>query len=51
MVNDNPTKEFKPSRGLRQGNPIAQFLFLITAQGISGLVTKRPEKTCFRELK
>ncbi len=33
LVNDSPTKEFVPSKGLRQGDLLAPFLFLIVAEG------------------
>lgn len=38
LVNGTPTQEFKPTRGLRQGDPTAAFLFIIVAEGLAGLV-------------
>jgi len=38
LVNESPTDEFKPERGLRQGDPLAPFPFLIVAEGLTGLV-------------
>jgi len=38
LINDCLTKELRPSRGLRQGDPLAPFLFLIVAEGLAGLV-------------
>ena len=38
LVNGSPTEEFKPTRGLRQGDPLALFLFLIVAEGLAGIV-------------
>jgi len=38
LVNGSPTEEFYPSRGLRQGDPLAPFLFLVVAEGLAGLV-------------
>ena len=34
LVNDNPTKEFLPMKGLRQDDPLAPFFFLIVAEEI-----------------
>jgi len=38
LVNGSPIEEFKPSRGLRQGDPLAPFLFIVVAEGLAGLV-------------
>jgi len=51
LVKGSPTKEFKPSRGLRQGDSIAPFLFLIVAQGLAGLVKQATRKNLFKGLK
>jgi len=40
LVNGSPSREFNPSRGLRQGDPIALFLFLVVVEGLEGLVRK-----------
>jgi len=51
LVNGSPTKEFKPSRGLRQGDPMAPFLFLIVAQGLAGLVKQATTKNLYSGIK
>lgn len=35
LRNGSPTNEFSVSRGIRQGDPSAQFLFLIVVEGLS----------------
>jgi len=37
LVNGSPTEEFKPTRGLRQGDPLAPFMFLVVAEGLAGI--------------
>ena len=38
LVNESPTGEFKPTRGLRQGDPLAPVLFIVVVEGLTGLV-------------
>jgi len=51
LVNGSPTEEFKPPRGLRQGDPLAPFLFIVVAEGLAGLVRQAAKANLLSSLK
>ncbi|KAJ0427646.1 putative RNA-directed DNA polymerase [Helianthus annuus] len=40
LVNGSPTPEFDCSRGLRQGDPLSPFLFVIAMEALTGIMKK-----------
>ena len=44
IVNRSPTKEFIPKKGLRQGDPLVSFLFLIASEGLAWMSRTAIEK-------
>jgi hypothetical protein len=48
LVNGSPTSEINIHRGLKQGDPLAPFLFLLVAEGFAGLMRSAVEKNLFK---
>ncbi|GKV24205.1 hypothetical protein SLEP1_g33843 [Rubroshorea leprosula] len=48
LVNGSPTEEFQMEKGLRQGDPLAPFLFLMIAEALNGLMLKAAEENLFQ---
>ncbi|XP_028106541.1 uncharacterized protein LOC114305626 [Camellia sinensis] len=43
LVNGSPSEELCPPKGLRQGDPISPFLFIIAAEGLNMLLSRARE--------
>jgi hypothetical protein len=51
LVDGSPTGDFKVGKGLRQGDPLSPFLFLIVAEGLTGLMRKAVGSNLFHGYK
>ena len=48
LLNGVPSRTIKPSRGLRQGDPLSPYLFLLCAMGLQGLLHKAESEGVIR---
>eukprot|EP00253_Pinus_taeda_P028466 PITA_28466 len=50
LVNGTPSMPFRPTRGIRQGDPLSPFLFVILMEGLSRLIIKKKDEGQIRGL-
>ncbi|XP_071703931.1 uncharacterized protein [Rutidosis leptorrhynchoides] len=48
LINGSPTKEFNLERGIRQGDPLSPFLFILAAEGLNIMVKAAVAKGMYR---
>eukprot|EP00253_Pinus_taeda_P026164 PITA_26164 len=51
LVNGTPSKTFNASRGIRQGDPLSPFLFILVAEGLGRFIKKERETNRIKGLK
>ncbi|KAJ9537397.1 hypothetical protein OSB04_030130 [Centaurea solstitialis] len=48
LINGSPTNEFRMGKGVRQGDPLAPFLFILAAEGLNVALREATRKNIFR---
>ncbi|GJU13333.1 putative ribonuclease H-like domain-containing protein [Tanacetum coccineum] len=51
LVNESPTEEFGLEGGVRQGDPLSPFLFILATNGLNAIVSEVVENSIFRGVK
>jgi hypothetical protein len=51
LFNGDKLNSFRPTRGLRQGDPISPYLFLLATEGLTGLLKSRNESSVLNGIK
>ena len=51
LLNGFPGKPFNPERGLRHGDPLSPYLFILCAEVLSGLIIKAQERKALHGIK
>lgn len=48
LINGSPISEFSATRGLKLGDPVTPFLFIVATEGLAGLIIKAKDGNCFK---
>jgi hypothetical protein len=51
LINGVPTQTFSPQRGLRQGDPLSPYLFILCADVLFGLISNAQMNKCIKGVK